>query len=324
MLIVGSGFHKQIIGHCSSPLSCWKSLIIEVAKKRKLSISHLDLNQPTLAWESMITALVCKDKSRLKNASRSENELRKNAVEIISEETKKHTETYHNHYLGKKLRDFHGHIVNLNFDHLLDQLLGIGKSAKAIPSLAKQRKGKEGLKKDSTNLYTRWRSPGDKNTVWHPHGTIQRGQSLRLGLRDYGLIPMHYYGAFQSFKAWERSVIASQKTEKAMNHDGYQKILQNLKVMDFKGIDNEFPKSHDHWVTRFMLSDVMIIGAGISTSEIGLRWLLVQRQRNLTRIHHKERPKTISFLADKNTPTDFLNCDVSSSWDQAWSKAISE
>lgn len=80
---------------------------------------------------------------------------------------------------------------------------------------------------------------------------------------------------------------------------------------------------HGNWVTRFMLYDVFIIGAGISPSEIVNRLILVQRQRNLARIEPKNRPKTV-FLDVKEKYLDGLvDYNLSSSWDQAWGKALS-
>ena len=74
---------------------------------------------------------------------------------------------------------------------------------------------------------------------------------------------------------------------------------------------------HNNWVSRFMLFDVYMIGAGISESEWGLRWLLVQRHRNLARIAPKNRPKTVFLDVKENYPTGLMDYNLSASWDQA-------
>ncbi len=72
----------------------------------------------------------------------------------------------------------------------------------------------------------------------------------------------------------------------------------------------------------FMLYDVMIIGAGISPSEIGFRWLLVQRHRNLARVEPKNRLKTVFLDVKENYPAGLMDYNISSRWDQAWHKAL--
>ena len=91
--------------------------------------------------------------------------------------------------------------------------------------------------------------------------------------------------------------------------------------MEYGSTKNKIER-HGNWVTRFMLYDVFIIGAGISHSEIGLRWLLVQRQRNPARVEPKNRPKTVFLDIKENYPTGLMGCNLSSSWDQAWVKAL--
>ena len=71
-----------------------------------------------------------------------------------------------------------------------------------------------------------------------------------------------------------------------------------------------------------MLFDVYVIGAGISESEWGLRWLFIQRHRNLARVDPKNRPKTVYLDVKKIYPVGLMDYDVSSNWEQAWYKAL--
>ncbi|MEI8207513.1 MAG: hypothetical protein WCG03_11605, partial [Kiritimatiellales bacterium] len=186
---------------------------------------------------------------------------------------------------------FNGHVVNLNFDHVADQLAGAsgqsGVHNADIPVLT----GCE--KRLVPNLYRRWVAPRTgkhQATFWHPHGTASNASSLRLGLRDYGLQIASYNSAVNQFKEWERKVL-ERKGGNPIDHDGYKRVRDALEDLD-QDEEGKRLKKHDHWITRFMLLPVTIIGAGISDAEIGLHWLLNQRQRNLARISKNRRPET--------------------------------
>ncbi len=327
LLVIGSGFHKHILGKQLSPLASWCTLLKQVALTKKLDLSRLDLSQPTLAWESMVTALVGKDKKREIVASDAENELRKTTVEILAKDADKYKDIYRNHPLFDSMAKFHGHILNLNFDHLLDQLLGI--SERAIPTLSNLPTPHAGRKRDSAGLYRRWISiQGNHDcltTVWHPHGTILEKDSLRLGFRDYGFQPVLFAGAFECFKAWENEILGSNGSKQPRTEKDYLTLLERAKSLDIQ--DNSLKKKpidlHNNWVTRFMLYDVIIIGTGLSADEFGLRWLLVQRQRNFARMKDpKKRPKTVYMDVNNAIPFGLVELDLFGSWEHAWEKAL--
>jgi hypothetical protein len=143
-----------------------------------------------------------------------------------------------------------------------------------------------------------------------------------LGLRDYGFQPILYSEAFNLFKRWERDACAQNKKQQITTQD-YQKILEKAMAWDNEKLPSLSDKNlHNNWVSRFMLFDVYMIGAGISESEWGLRWLLVQRHRNLARVEPKNRPQTVFLDVKENYPTGLMDYNISSSWDQAWHKAL--
>ena len=328
LLVIGSGFHKHILGKQVSPLACWCTLLKQVGLTKKLDVSRLDLSQPTLAWESMVTALVEKDKKREIAASKAENELRKTAVEILAKDADKYQDLYLKHPLVERIAQFKGHIVNLNFDNLLNKILGIRDKEKGWPSTPPT--PHIGRKSDSDNLYRRWfanRGDGNKAMIWHPHGAILKKDSLRLGLRDYGFQPTLFAGAFECFKAWEKEVLGSTiATKQPRSEKEYLTLLDRSKLLDFQDTSSKHKpiEKHDNWFTRFMLYDVIIIGAGIGPDEFSLRWLLVQRQRNFARVKDaQKRPKTIYCDVNKSIPLGLVELDVFGSWEDAWEKALS-
>lgn len=178
---------------------------------------------------------------------------------------------------------------------------------------------------DRTNLFRRESVFADAShslptQVWFPHGTVKRADTLRLGFRDYGFQPIAYHQGFQTFKAWERKVL--QNVTSSLSGTGrYEKVLAALQKMDRESHDmKRAVVAADHWVTRFMLSDVTIIGARLGPAETGLHWLLVQRGRNLARIEDSDRPQ-LRFISDETSHNPFLKCHrdpPKGNWDKAW------
>jgi mRNA-degrading endonuclease YafQ of YafQ-DinJ toxin-antitoxin module len=278
----------------------------------------------------MVTALVAKDKKRELAASHAENKLRKTVVKILAEDADKFQDIYRNHPLVGSIAKFQGHILNLNFDYLLDQLLGISVRGNSIPTLSNLPPPHAGRKRDSAGLYRRWLSmKGGADcpvTVWHPHGTILQKGSLRLGLRDYGFQPTLFAGAFECFKAWEKEVLGSTVAKQPRSEKEYLTLLDRAKLLDVQDTSSKHKpiEKHDNWFTRFMLYDVIIIGAGIGPDEFGLRWLLVQRHRNFARVKYpKKRPKTLYCDVNKSIPLGLVELDVFGCWEDAWEKALS-
>ena len=142
----------------------------------------------------------------------------------------------------------------------------------------------------------------------------------RNGCSDYGFQPIACHYAFQTFKAWERKVL--QNVTSGLSEIGrYEKLLAALQTMDREShARKRAVASADHWVTRFMLSDVTIIGAGLGPAETGLHWLLVQRERNLARIADSDRPE-LRFVSDEASHNPFLDGHRDSpkgDWTPAW------
>lgn len=164
--------------------------------------------------------------------------LGKTAVEILAEDADKFQDIYRNHPLIDIIAKFHGHILNLNFDHLLDQLLGISVRGNSIPTLTNLPTPHAARKRDSAGLYRRWLSmKGGADcpaTVWHPHGAILQKDSLRLGLRDYGFQPTLFACAFECFKAWEKEVLGSTVAKQPRTEKDYLALLENAQVIDSK------------------------------------------------------------------------------------------
>jgi hypothetical protein len=154
--------------------------------------------------------------------------------------------------------------------------------------------------------------------VWFPNGSVlPGGPKIRLGLRDFGLQMESFARAFAAFKAWETQVMGG--ANQATTPEKHAELLRYLEA----GHGDRFAAA-DQWVTRFMLRPVYILGVGLSLDEQGLWWLLVQRARNLARIHAPSQARILLRRGSKEQ-IEMWNRDPSivkpiwcDDWDRGW------
>lgn len=285
VVIIGSGFHRWIRGGVADdPLSSWSTLLREIAREVRVAVpSQLGLTM-TLAWEQLLLRMVREgyrrplDKSPWaepwsQRVSQAESDARRAAETVLN---RAHSQKIYEWGRARQFRQLPvTDVVSLNFD-----LTWIDQEPVAFhsPNLATPKEGSTRLPNaEIERLYSRITILENKN-VWFPNGTVHRhGPEIRLGLRDFGLQMNALRHGFQHFKAWEYRITKS-KTER-MSTSTYLTMLEKLSGGTEGGLRNA-----DHWVTRFMLKPVYILGAGLSQEEQGLWWLLVQRARNLARV----------------------------------------
>jgi hypothetical protein len=283
---------------------------------------------PISAWEWMVTELVRTQNGAIA-ASKAESMLRKTVKEIIDAERGNLRKQSRCPILLSQIKKFvvggaGGHLVSLNFEDLayghLDHVVWRDRSAHE----RLKRKGGGGARKlDLRLLLSRVVVNRGLNVtpslIWHPHGHYGAKESLRLGQRDYGFLPPLYAEAFRFYKKWEASCLggARNRDQPLTDHE-YKRLLSCLEELD-RRVSWDGTLS-DSWVTRFMLLPVTFIGVGLSASEWGMRWLLVQRARNLARVAAGASLPllyTVQDIAPFGVKTrHFPN------WDAAWKEAL--
>jgi hypothetical protein len=336
MLIIGCGFHRQIDAR-SRPLASWPCLLQRLADTLNLHPTA-SLDHPTFFWEELIFLAGKLEAFAGMQASVIEKSLKKESVKLLNAEAAKEAATYEGHSLLASLAASFakrpGHIMSLNFDPLILKVFAECEKHRTVAAYggskaqaADYSSGNFGgcRVNDRTNLFRRESVVAGAidslpTQVWFPHGTVKKADTLRLGLRDYGFQPIACHYAFKTFKSWERKVLQGVISGPSDTR-GYEKLLAALQTMDRVSHDEKRAvASADHWVTRFMLSDITIIGAGLAPAETGLHWLIVQRERNLARIADSDRPK-LRFFSDEPSHNPFLNGrrDLSNGdWTEAW------
>ena len=177
-LIIGSGFHRQVLGKYSI-LSNWEMLLNQYNPK---------LN-PTyffpLAYEELVASKTYENSENLA-AYEIEEKLSKIIKDDIKKEQLNTVENYHDKYpidiFNPKLVS---DVISLNFDTLAEELLV--KEKECNLSEIKKIKFESSKSKPLVIEYRTITFPdGNEINFWHPHGSIDQDDKLTLGIREYG------------------------------------------------------------------------------------------------------------------------------------------
>jgi hypothetical protein len=325
IIVVGTGLHRQVLGHEDSPLSSWSKLLTSISEDYKTSIKGAITKDPVMLWEKMV--LEISNRPRNQNlrmqAFNAELMLKREVCDLLKCHSCKSSniEIFKRNIICDMMFKRATHLLSLNFDKLIYNHVKTKKISVNNGGVIQDAKNKGIRNKDAKLLYDRTKclKNDQESIVWHPHGHVDRPESLVMGMRDYGFLPPSYFYAFKQFKKWERKTSGdSHGLEK------YQKLLQALASFDEKTESSGITDPADHWVTRFMLYPLTFVGVGLSQVEIGMRWLLVQRARNLRNVPDDQKPAT-EFFGPTNPEIPgltWIETDMKGAFDQMWESAL--
>ena len=164
--------------------------------------------------------------------------------------------------------------------------------------------------------------------VWYPNGNIRNANSIRMGLHDFGEQPHAIKQAFSELKAFERQTLNAKKNpiDNRIWENYFKSIYNQLHMIPdlskfFENNESALPIT---WVTEFLYRPLLFVGVGLSDAEIGIWWLLCQRQRIFARILKKNRPSTRilvkrgereAFWQSRPFGVEPIFCD---DWDEGW------
>lgn len=329
VLVVGTGLLLHLLGSGVNALTSWTHLIQSLRTRdpdRSSPGKGRDAD-PIEAWEETVREQV-NVAGRDIPAYRAESLLRKALSARLKDAAEAAEGSVRAHSLHRRLSarlEAGGlHLVSLNFDGLAYAGVAVNKVWPPSAHLPDPERMREA---DSENLYQRRvvvgrRADGQPSMIWHPHGRVERPEGIRTGLRDYGLQPYAYARAFDRYKNWETRMLGGARRAKPLSRDHHRLLVRRLDELDASAGGRK-PDPADTWITRFMLLPVDLIGVGISRQEIGLRWLLNQRARNLARIPERQAP-LIHRVADEWLPPAWAECRLHPDWDAAWSEVLAE
>ena len=268
LLVVGTGVNKWLLPVTyHGPLTDWSKLLAGVAEKVGVEVNCELTVPPTVVWEEILLEMVRKNKAP--TATKAERNARIIAKKILEQDSM--AARAHSDIQCEILNWPVSDIVCLNFE------------AFWIPKKETwhrnggPKKNFLGANIEVERLYRRI-TIHDKQ-IWFPNGNIQRADSLRLGLRDFGFQASALKYAFDEFKSWEKKIVGGDLKKRG----AYLKLLHSLAKSP-----DAIPEA-DNWVRPFMLRPVIFCGVGLSESEQGLWWLLAQRARNFARLSNSPK-----------------------------------
>lgn len=318
-LILGSGFHRWVLGHGDSPLCDWNKLIDSVAAR--LQISRLaDALNPVFRWERLIQVGITDGfynpiRSQWTPAvQHSAGEVESVAREVVS----KILEEQEFNYPTSSRRALYpvsgpwGAVVSLNFDPAI-----LGKNFSVSD---KYPEDLENTRHAKRNFLYATRNDADAK-IWYANGISKKPETIKMGLRDYGQSPNHIGTLFRLIKAYEDSMGIAGRG--AVDNDSMERYITNL----FQDIDSKSEKvAHlDNWVTNVLYRPLFFAGVGMSESESGLWWLMAQRSRNHARLLG-DAPKSYILVAENDrkefwaTKPFGMEAIPCADWDTGWEK----
>jgi hypothetical protein len=285
LVVLGTGFHKWVTHNHRSPLTDWALLVEET--KRRLNPATSRQEHPSgvnnaIAWEQMLLdavreragLLTGKVAPEVMGSSQPIHKIENEARKIVTKVIKGAADIYDEVADPSRRRFFEEigpvDVISLNFE---SSWAGAVKPGNWLGGL------------NTSTVSARFKSAAHRRLyyfetftagrIWYPNGCLARPETLRLGLRDFGLQADELRAAFDRFKKWESEFRLEQRREPVTNAE-FSTVLQALERLE------QGPAAN--WVTHFMLRPVFILGAGLSEEEQGLWWLITQRARNQARV----------------------------------------
>ena len=250
-LVLGSGIYR-LINKSSFPLNSWAELLKAVAYKNGLCVEYELIDKnPTLAWEALLLQY-----QRFLNINGNKEIHSQDAEDRLKEDVCSILKIYKK---NKTNVDFiKEKIYKLKIppiESFIDlNFLSIFNYLSDEDLISNKSCALETKNRNQLQLYDFINLNGNVK-VFQPNGTIYNKKSIRLGFRDFALQADSINHAFGHYK--------SEKVE-------------TLK---------------DTWVRELMENNLIFIGVGLTSEEIGLRWAMLQKRRNYAKdINNTNRP----------------------------------
>lgn len=289
-IILGSGFHKQALGH-NSILSSWEKLL----KHQDNSIELTDCFP--LDFEQLI---IRRTQIQKKSNEKASHQIEKLISEEISFDLKcaqQKALKFHkeNYPAGIFNPEYVSDIISLNFDTLAMELCA-EKAGLDITSIEPIQFSYKGKKLEGVFYYEVKFSKTQSIRFWFPHGSILDEAKITLGTRNYAM--------------------RLQNLEKLRGYSKSKEGEERISGSSETGIS---------WYHQLTHNPVLILGAEISPSEWDIWFALVNRQRNFAKGSNMEFNFPIFQMRDCECKNDvqhqwFKPLFTGFSFDQQWSE----
>lgn len=335
-LVIGTGFHRWLIGDRAgrSPIGNWNILLANTASRMHVAWYDDSETNPVFLWERLLHTAArdgyqCNDGKKqywIGDGHRAICDIENDAKNVVAHVIAEECVAYPNKSRRAQypLSKQWGAVISLNFE--MAWFDGVGafiRDAIDSPKIAT-------LDSDERHRLTDFLEIKDAK-IWFPNGYVELPMTLRLGLRDFGLQPSEIRAGFEVLKQFERKVFCSSNagTEDQVwgrNHGHKSEYLEPNKYalpLDEPDVRAEFPLT---WVADFIYRPLFFAGVGLAQEELGLWWLLNQRQRNYARVRSNKIPPVYVLVHSEDNRLKFwqtrpfgIRPIVCSNWDEGWS-----
>ncbi len=325
-LVLGTGFHSWVLGARAqkSPMGSWHVLLDEVARMMGVSWSPGCGENPIFLWEKIlhiaaqdgyfrkVKQVPCWAEAGRRKAYQIELDA-KAAVAVILNSS---IADYPNCSVRSLLpmREQWGAVLSLNFEAAWLQ------GAQKTYTDAVSTEALHGLQKAERKRLSVFKLANGKR-IWFPNGMVDDSATLRLGLRDFGLQPSEIRFGFNLLKQFERNNFPKKvNTTAAVDWS-----VSGAMIEDYLDHNNQSPNPPLTWVADFIYRPLIFAGVALSQEELGLWWLLNQRQRNFAHLNYKDIPSAYVLIQQNDPRISFWQSHpfgvkplVCSNWDQGW------
>lgn len=249
--ILGSGFNIQAWPDSYN----WGSLLFNVAQSIGLNNTTLHSSSEsgmTSIWEQLV--IQCKDQMRLETTIKAENLLRKIVADCLKRiENNRIQNGFLLDFLNLGFKD----IISINFDRLL-ALDDFSTNRVIVPI------SKKAFNAQNTIFRHAQLKNKTKTRIWYAHGDTENYQTIKFGVRSYGLYIRSLSAAFKSYR--------DKRDETGYASKRFLSWCNNVR---------SFPVGQLNWFWLGLSSPIIFLGCSLSTDEWPLWWFLHQRARHL-------------------------------------------
>ena len=323
-LVLGTGFHSWILGARAqkSPMGNWRVLLDEVARTMRVSWSPGCDENPIFLWEKILHIAaqdgyyrkVKQDSRWAKAGSRKAYEIELDAKAVVAFVLNSSKADYPTYSVRSSfpMRGW-GAVLSLNFEAAWFQ--GIQEAYTGAVSA----EALHGLLKSERKRLSVFKLANGKR-IWFPNGMVDDSATMRLGLRDFGLQPSEIRFGFNLLKQFERNNFPNKAITTGADWSESRAVIE-----DYLEHNNQPTNPPLTWVADFIYRPLIFAGVGLSQDELGLWWLLNQRQRNFAHLNHNKIPPVHILVQQNDSRLSFWQSHpfgvkplVCSNWDQGW------
>ncbi len=289
--IIGSGVNMQAATmHGSGKVLNWDTLLKSIVDFPSISTPIPD-NLPESflrKWETILRIIAVNTRGYM--PYRTEHDLQKKVQQILNE----YEEECKEYDLYKLIVDSgFQDIISLNFD----RCIALAGATKSVISL-NQEKSKDGV---TLYRHSHIKTPHHHTRVWYPHGDTKRLDTIKLGIRKYGV----YINWIESMRGTYMSRWYEEDQKYCNSYGGdwippheWDRVVRTWNT----------PAS---WVNIFKSAPLLFIGCSLLPDEWPLWYLLNQRARQTAFLDQEgspdDRPETIILTAGSNRPPHIRN-----------------